>query len=94
VANHKSAEKRNRQSQARRARNRMNKSRMKSAIRDVNEMVTAGSQENAPEILRKAVSVIAKTASKGTIHKKNASRRISRLTKKVNAMMAATTAEA
>ncbi|MDR0477459.1 MAG: 30S ribosomal protein S20 [Desulfobulbaceae bacterium] len=94
MANHKSAEKRNRQSQARRARNRMNKSRMKSAIRDVNEMVTAGSQENAPEILRKAVSVIAKTASKGTIHKKNASRRISRLTKKVNAMMAATTAEA
>lgn len=94
MANHKSAEKRNRQSQARRARNRTNKSRMKSAIRDVNEMVTAGSQENAPEILRKAVSVIAKTAAKGTIHKKNASRRISRLTKKVNAMMAATTAEA
>ena len=92
MANHKSAEKRNRQAQARRARNRMNKSRMKNAIRDVNEAVTAGSPENAAEILRKAVSVIAKTAAKGTIHKKNASRRISRLTKKVNAM--ATTAAA
>ncbi|HBT96296.1 MAG TPA: 30S ribosomal protein S20 [Desulfobulbaceae bacterium] len=86
MANHKSAEKRNRQSLARRGRNRMNKSRMKNAIRDVNEAVAAGSQENMAEILRKAVSVIAKTAAKGTIHKRNASRRISRLTKKVNAM--------
>ena len=86
MANHKSAEKRNRQSQARRARNRMNKSRMKSAIREVNGALVAGSQENAAEILRKAVSVIAKTAARGAIHKKNASRRISRLTKKVNAM--------
>jgi small subunit ribosomal protein S20 len=94
VANHKSAEKRTRQSQARRVRNRMNKSRMKTAIRDVNEAVTAGSQENVAEILRKAVSVIAKTAAKGAIHKKNASRRISRLTKKVNAMNAMATAAA
>ena len=94
MANHKSAEKRNQQSQARRTRNRMNKSRMKTAIRDVNEAVAAGSQENAAEILRKTVSVIAKTAAKGTIHKKNASRRISRLTKKVNAMAAPAAAEA
>ncbi|MDR3089676.1 MAG: 30S ribosomal protein S20 [Desulfobulbaceae bacterium] len=86
MANHKSAEKRNRQSQARRARNGMNKSRMRTAVRKVNEAVAAGSQEDMTEILRQAISVIAKTAAKGTIHKRNAARRISRLTKKVNAM--------
>jgi small subunit ribosomal protein S20 len=84
VANHKSAEKRNRQSQDRRLRNRVNKSQMKNAIRKVNDAVVAGSQEEAKEALLKAIPVIAKTASKGTIHKKTASRKISRLAKSVN----------
>ncbi len=84
MANHKSAEKRNRQSQDRRLRNRVNKSQMKNAIRKVNDAVDAGSQEQAKEALLKAIPVIAKTASKGTIHKKTASRKISRLAKSVN----------
>ena len=84
MANHKSAEKRNRQSQDRRLRNRVNKSQMKNAIRKVNDAVVAGSQEEAKEALLKAIPVIAKTASKGTIHKKTASRKISRLAKSVN----------
>lgn len=86
MANHKSAEKRNRQSQARRLRNRMNKTRMKTELRKVNEAIVAGSEEEAKAALQQAVSVIAKTASKGTIHKKTASRSISRLTKRVNRM--------
>lgn len=88
MANHKSAEKRNRQSQVRRLRNRVNRSKMKTVIRSLNEAIESGSGEEAQKALKVAVPVIAKTASKGTIHKKNASRKISRLTKKVNALQA------
>jgi small subunit ribosomal protein S20 len=86
VANHKSAEKRNRQAQVRRLRNKINKTKMKNAVKRVDEAVEAGSADDVKEILRVATSVIAKTASKGTIHKKTAARKISRLTKRVNAM--------
>jgi len=89
VANHKSAEKRNRQSKVRRMRNRTNKTRMKNVINKVNEAIEAGSEDQAKEALLSAIPVIAKTASKGTIHKKTASRNISRLTKRVNKMQAA-----
>jgi len=88
VANHKSAEKRNRQSKIRRMRNRVNKTKMKNAIRKVNEAVEAGSAEDAKTALLAAIPVIAKTASKGTIHKKTGSRKISRLTKSVNKLSA------
>lgn len=90
MANHKSAEKRNRQSQDRRLRNRINKSQMKNAIRKVNEAVIAGSGDQAKEALLQAIPMIAKTASKGTIHKKAASRKISRLTRSVNKIGSAT----
>ncbi len=86
MANHKSAEKRNRQSQDRRIRNRINRTRMRNAIKAVDAAIGEGSQETAQKLLMKAVPVIAKTASKGTIHKKNASRKVSRLTKRVNKM--------
>lgn len=88
MANHKSAEKRNRQAQVRRMRNRINKTRIKSAIRKVNEAIAGGSAEEAKVALQEAIPVIAKTASKGTIHKKTSSRKISRLTKRVNKLEA------
>ncbi len=88
MANHKSAEKRNRQSQIRRLRNRINKTKMKNAIRKVNEAVEAGSAEEAKVALQAAIPVIAKTASKGTIHSRNGSRKISRLSKRVNKLEA------
>lgn len=89
MANHKSAEKRSRQAQAQRLRNRMNKSRIKTVVGKLDEAVASGSADAAQEALRKAISVVAKTASKGTIHKKTASRKISRLTKRVNGMNSA-----
>ncbi len=57
---------------------------MKNAIRKIDEAITAGSEEQAKVALQAAIPVIAKTASKGTIHKRNASRKISRLVKSVN----------
>jgi len=89
VANHKSAEKRNRQAQARRLRNKMNKTKMKTMIHKLDDAVVAGTADVAKDALREATSVIAKTASKGTIHKRTAARKISRLAKRVNKMTSA-----
>ena len=86
MANHKAAEKRNRQAQQRRLRNRMNRSMMKTEVRKLNEAITEGSEDQAKAALKDAISIIAKTASKGTIHRNTAARKISRLTKRVNKM--------
>ena len=61
---------------------------MKTVVKSLNSAIESGSVDEAKQALTVAVPVIAKTASKGTIHKKNASRKISRLTRKVNAMEA------
>ncbi len=68
MANHKSAMKRDRQSKVRRLRNRKNKSTMKTAIRQVEEALVAGLEDEAQAALAHAVPVIQKTAAKGTIH--------------------------
>ena len=59
---------------------------MKTIIRKLDAAVVAGTEEEAKAVLKEATSVIARTASKGTIHKRNASRKISRLAKRVNKM--------
>jgi small subunit ribosomal protein S20 len=61
---------------------------MKTAIKNLTEAIDSGNVEEAKIALATAVPVIAKTASKGTIHKKNAARKISRLTKRVNQLEA------
>jgi small subunit ribosomal protein S20 len=86
MANHKSALKRDRQSKVRRQRNRMNKSKMKTAVNRVETALAEGSEEQAVAALQNAVSVIQKTASKGTIHKRTAARKISRLSQRVHRM--------
>lgn len=85
MANHKSALKRNRQSQVRRERNRMNRSKVKTVVKNVETaMGVDGSAALAQEALVAAIPVIESAATKGAFHKKTASRKISRLTKKVN----------
>jgi len=85
LANHKSALKRNRQSLIRRERNKMNRSRVKTAVKKVDAAIEVeGSVEKAREALIAAVPVIERAAVKGAFHKKTASRKISRLTRKVN----------
>lgn len=88
MANHKSALKRDRQSKVRRLRNRINKTKMKTSVEQLEAAVEAGSEEQAVKALQNAASVIQKTASKGSIHKKTASRKVSRLAKSVNRMQA------
>ena len=86
MANHKSAIKRARQSEEQRVRNRSRKTRMKSVVRKLEGSINAKTRDAAVEELKLAVSVIEKTASKGVIHRNTASRKISRLTRKVNAL--------
>ncbi|ROQ91091.1 30S ribosomal protein S20 [Desulfosoma caldarium] len=92
MANHKSALKRARQSEVRRMRNRARKSRMKTAIRKLEEAIRTNAVDEAVVRLREATSIIAKTAAKGTIHRNTAARKISRLTKKVNMLKVAQSA--
>lgn len=87
MANHKSALKRNRQNLLARLRNRANKTKMKNLIKNVLDAIEQDSVEGAQEALKVAIPAIEKTATKGSIHKKNASRKVSRLTKKVNALV-------
>ena len=84
MANHKSALKRVRQSEIKRVRNMGYKTRVKHAVKEVRTAVSDNSTEQAKENLIKAVSIIQKTSSKGVIHKRKASRKISRLTRQVN----------
>ena len=84
LANHKSALKRARQSKVRRLRNMGFKTRVKNAVKDVRTAVVENQGEQAKENFIKAVSIIQKTASKGIIHKKKASRKVSRLARQVN----------
>ncbi|MFZ5760046.1 MAG: 30S ribosomal protein S20 [Thermodesulfobacteriota bacterium] len=88
MANHKSAIKRNRQSLLRRARNRANRSMVKTAIRAVDDAIAAQSADQVKAALQAAIPVIQKAATKGTLHKQNASRKVSRLTRRVNSFLA------
>ena len=84
MATHKSALKRAKQNKVRRLRNLSFKTRVKKAVKEVRASVDSNSADQAGENFVKAVSIIQKTASKGAIHKKKASRKISRLARQVN----------
>lgn len=83
MANHRSATKRHRQSLKRRTRARSAKATVSGLVRKVNEAVTSGDKAAAEAQLKTASVALSKAASKGLIHRSNASRRISRLATKV-----------
>ena len=84
MAQHKSAQKRARQSETRRLRNRSNMSTMRTAIKKVTEAVSKKDFSNIDALFISAQSAIAKTKKKGSIHKNNMARRISRLAHFIN----------
>ena len=88
MATHKSAIKRAKQSEARRLRNRVRKTRVKTAIKQVRTAVENKSVEDAQAALQQAIPLIDKAASKGSLHHRTAARKISRLSKKVYALSA------
>jgi small subunit ribosomal protein S20 len=84
-----SAMKRARQAVKRNLRNTSVLSAVKTVLKKVEEAIASGNREDAGKALLKAVRALNKAASKGVIHDNTASRKISRLTKKVNALPAA-----
>ena len=85
MANHKSALKRARQNDIRRLRNKAIRTRVKNVVKDVRQTLADQSGIDAAVELNTAKSTIDKAAKKGVIHRNTAARKISRLTKQVNA---------
>ncbi len=87
-----SALKRARQAEKRNIRNRGERSRIKSATKSVEAAIGESSREKTQSALKDAIKTISSARSKGIIHKNNAARKISKLTKKANAVIKAATA--
>lgn len=83
MATHKSAEKRARQALKLQAKNRARKSRVHTATRKVDEAVTKKDYTTAQEALRAVQPELARAASKGSMPKKRAARKMSRLSARV-----------
>ena len=81
-----SAIKRARQAVKRNLRNRGVLSSVRTIIKKAETAITSGNRDEAGKALLQAVKALNKAASKGVIHRNTASRNISRLTKKVNAI--------
>lgn len=79
MANHKSAEKRIRQTIKRTERNRYYRTRIKNIIKAVRESVAANDLPKAQEALKIANKELHKFVSKGIVKKNTAARRVSRL---------------
>lgn len=81
MANHKSALKRIKQSEKRRLRNRQVNSQLKTVLKSFYSAVEEKTEgPDMVEIHRKTVSQIGQAATKGVLHKRTASRKISRIT--------------
>jgi len=89
LANHKSAIKRNRQNHKRNARNTSYRTQVKSHTKKVLSAVAEKNVEAAQQSLREAETVIAKVTSKGVLHSRAASRKISGLARKVHQLSTA-----
>jgi small subunit ribosomal protein S20 len=86
MANTPSAKKAARQAQRRTEVNKSRRSRMRTAVRKVEEAIVAGNRNAALEALRVAEPILASTAHKNVIHKRTASRKVSRLVAAIKAM--------
>ncbi len=80
MANTRSAEKRNRQSEKRRTSNVQIRTGLKSAVKKAREAIAHGDPAAKPAV-QAALRTLDRAASKGIIHKNAAARRISRLAK-------------
>ncbi len=86
MAHHKSALKRIKQTAKKTERNKHARTTLRTFIKRVREAVAAKDDARAKESLAAAIPVIDAAASKGIIHRSNASRNVSRLTKLVNTL--------
>jgi small subunit ribosomal protein S20 len=84
MPNHKSAEKRVRQSEKRRVINRSHRTKVRTYIKKVRTALASGSAEEVQKVLPEAISVIDKSVQKGVMHANAAARYKARLTVQAN----------
>ncbi len=88
MANTTSAKKAARKAVRRTEINKSRRSLLKTEVRKVEEAIASGDQSAALAALKVAEPVLVRTAQKGVLHKRTASRKVSRLTIRVQAMTA------
>ena len=86
MANIKSAEKRILVIDKKTERNKAIRSKVKTYIKKVYAAIDENNKEAADVALREAIAELSKATSKGVYHKSTTSRKISRMTKAVNAL--------
>lgn len=86
MANHKSAEKRVRQTAKRNAINRSNRGELRTKIKGLRAAISQGDKKLSTDSLGSTVSLIDKAVNKGLIHRNTAARYKSRLTRHVAAV--------
>lgn len=86
MANSPSSKKRAAQAQRRAEVNKARRSRMRTFVRRVEEAIASGEKTAAVEALRLAQPEIMRSVSRGVVHKNTASRKVSRLASRVNAL--------
>ena len=88
MANHPSAQKRNRQRIVRTARNRAVTSSVRTLVKRVRAAIAAKDKAAAAKALKEATSALDRAASKGVFHVKAASRTVARLSMAVQRLAA------
>ena len=86
MPNIKSAEKRVRIGKIREMKNKANRTRLKTTLKRFDAAVTNGSREEATGAYKAAVKTVDKAVHKGLLHKNNAARKKSNLTKRLDSM--------
>ncbi len=83
MANTTSAKKATRKIARRTAINKGRRSRMRTSVRDVEEAIAGGDRTKAVAALKAAEPELMRAAQKGVVHKRTASRKVSRLTAQI-----------
>ena len=89
MAHHASAQKHERQSLKRRARNRAGISRLKTSVKKLRTAIAAGDAAEAKKLLPETAAAIDKAAKQGVVHDNAAARYKSRLARSVNGLKGA-----
>ena len=83
MANTKSARKATRQIARKTEVNKARRSLLRSSMRKVEEAIASGDRNAAAAALKQAEPVIMRAAQRGVVHKNNASRKVSRFTRRI-----------
>jgi len=86
MANHKSAEKRIRQTARRTEINRNRVSRIRTFVKKVESAIQSGNKAEAAEAFKAAQPEMMRGASKGVLHKNTVSRKLSRMSARIKAL--------